>query len=1588
MPRKSKKSYEVLDLGLGNQTAEAQPELVKPFGETPDAIDTFSQGALGSIVGGVMQRMASPDGEFKPFGTGISDDWRKDYLKYEVEQGYHSNPDERSIIEAASSPADWRYRTALIDERRAYGKKLGEATGIESLGHFGVGMLGGMSTSGVEMAFGMGVAVPMVMRAGQAAGSFGNLARMAAAQVPVEAAGSVFRQRLMQSETMLDQLGMDMLGAVAFELPPVLMAAGRIGRAGRARAAFDTAQAGLVQAVDEGATRATVEAHAANVEALRERIISAARQEGDDIAAQVWQRVGPEAKVHEIDQVIRDMKAQEREVLVSMSAAKAKEPVGFERPDRVAGEAPDARVLKFVAEQEVARGVALSPEAGAIIHRAYKVWDDTVPESLKEMQGRLQSFFDMRRDKLDDYKGIAKWLDSPGLEFQMSKSRVTKFAGAMLVESASGLGKREYTAALDYENTRKTLEHKYVSPLGDALTADRNFTENATALMGGGAMREKKFWYDVQLDRLRRREHIKQKAIGEYESTASENVKRAARLLDGYWKDAADQLKRHGHEEGDAILGGGFVGHVPYHFDAREISRLYRNDPKVFKALRGMLQEQFESKVMLPALEDLNKNWDTYLSDHMSNLRTTVAALQDRLAGMEEARRAVQNIRDDVTTVNANRKEVWATIEKIQEQERALKAELAAMKAPPTPSNGRSNVDLESDADFAALSRGDTLPGELGRDDAAGFLERVLLSNKLDEDSPEYILGQQLLTTMREDATPAILTLRRGTGDQRSYFAVDGDIAHVSMRLRATTLADNVPVDVIAKNLRPDDVRTLLHEMSHYRTQAIIYGVEQGRIGKAETVAAVGKIAKLREDVAFVLKGQSLDADVKYALTDSHEFVAQFYNSESFRAALHKQKYKGEALFNRVLNVLLEVLGFDKKKSAFTELHSAITDILEARGGVAISGRTVKFSDNPRAAEIAKQLDNLKAAKEQLREAHKEAKKQADAAGADKKAIQELTNVQAVKGIEASLNMHRASLAKAEAAPGVVVEKMRLALTEKAQKKAETLTNNYMRQIMSNAENRVVGKELRIADMAEEILQENWEGELITPKLAEDFRAKLSERVQDRTRTELDLTKEAIVDGKTIRLLDLIEVDGQAMVKRSAHRVAGEGALARKGLHDPRQQQALIEAMEFDGATERELSEMKFILDMFAGRISPGSNPQAWAAWRNWVYTARLGKLGEAMTADAMGTVSTLGLASIPKAFGAMAGQLLSGRAFVQDGKLTPLGKQLTEIAPGTMGMDHRLHTVHAEGGGGDSAVSTTGWMTRAMSRGAQLTSWVNGANTVSTVMHRAITPYVADEILVAIAKGKSALTDARLADLGLSGDNLALIQKFYSEFDSGRKSGERVQLEKWRGEDGQYAADLLVGAINRGTFQTIQKALIGEQPSWSQTTQLGQLVAQLHTFGLVAAEKQATRNLAHGDSNTAMYFTLGLAWATMLYLARVHANALSKPADKRNEYIQQRMSGGSFANGVFMLWNASGILPETVALGQVFWGNKEERGQQATRGGGPIAAYGLAADAVEAVQTTGNWARNVEQEGKLLKEWKQALPGGNTRLIEWLTRD
>lgn len=1642
---------------------EVKPVKHQPLGELLK--QSFGIGTLDTVVGQAMIDFNSPDNQKQ-------EGWRTpEIVGHEVRGGYHSSEYNRVFLEGAKNEKDWRYRMGLLDEFRDNDEKLAQSTGLTQAANFGARMLGGMSNSSVEMLAGAGAVVPAMARVTAATSGINIAARIAGSQVAADSLTSVLRQSINQSEVLADHVLMDTATSLIFNAIPVGVAAKKLFDKRVAMGKLDEYNSKLVTAIDANEARPVVEAHAANIEEIKTRLATAAEKEGDVLAAEVWKNAHPAMTSKEVDALILDLKKADTEVLASMRSDVLPDAVEFHRPDVATSPAHAAEIAAYAKQLTAERGLQVSPEAASILHRAHKVWNDTVPESLHRMQERLDAFYAAREGKLGDYKGVAHWLDSPGLKFQLEKSRVTRMLGSLLVESASGKGKREFTAALDYEKMRGSIEHKYIPALKEAMWAHRTTGEKTAGLFGAGVAQERAFWYAVQLDRLSRREHIKSGAKGEYVSDATEHVQQAGKLLDGAWADMAQNLTARGHELGEAITGGGFVGHMPYHFDSAEVARVFRTEPEKFSAMQQLLKDQFNNKVLKPSLDDLEANWGQYIDEHVKGLRDTVTALQEQLGSMDETRRGMQTLRDTVQDADHARKELWATIDKLTEAERVLRQELADLEANVKPGEKKPGdigydknddpayIRRTSNEDMLAYQNGEPLEGEVARFDATAFLDTLLL--RLDEDSVEYHLAKQLLTTSRAEATSPQIVLRNQTErSNRSYYFPHATHNFISLRTEAK-LGEGIAwtPQIAASRLTNTDIGTMLHEFSHYRTSALVdrgleisKGLRDASELGPEVVWAAQSIDKLRNEVAYVLRGQTLDYGTEYALTNNHEFLAQFFNSQSFREQLHKQKYKGETVFSSILNSILEVLGFSKTKSAFTEMHSFVSELLDAHGtmysargtevhyspaklerldestyavklkegevhirkeedgwysddyesGLTPAGKTPReaadtiwentFKDGAtqgsRIDEIKKQLADLKANKQKLKDTHAEAKATTDEAKAGVSSVSDTENVRKLRAVELALSAKRAALADAEANPEGVKAKMKEQLTKAADKKSDDLSANYLREIMTSPEGRVAGKELRYADYAAQILAERWDRDVVTPKMAEDFRAKLSERLQDRTRTELDLTKTVDVDGKAVRLLDLLEVDGEAMVKRGAHSTSGKAALSRKGLADERMQQGALEAMARDGAKPQTVEEMKFIFDVFAGRIDPGSNAQSWSAVRNLVAASRLGKLSEAMLADIPAVIANMGLAALPRVFGKAFGMFLNGSAFVHNGSLTEFGKQLAVVAPSTLGMDYRLHTLHAEGGAGESAVATASVLSRLASRGAQMTGFLSLANTVNSVVHRAATPIIADEIMSAIATGKSAFSDARLADIGLSPDDLTMIQKYYAKHDSARKPGEKVNWDKWEGEEGQYSADLVIGAIHRGVFQTVQKGLIGEKPSWTGKTQLGQTLAQLHNFGMIAAEKQAMRNIAHGDSNAVLFMTVGAAWAATLYLARVHASALERRVEDREEYIKRRMSGMAFATGMMSLWNASGIMPEALSLGSIFWGNKEEVGgkiETTARGGGAVAALGYAEDVSKAAGAVGNWVRGVEDTRKMTRAVKQIVPGGNSRAIGML---
>ena len=256
-------------------------------------------------------------------------------------------------------------------------------------------------------------------------------------------------------------------------------------------------------------------------------------------------------------------------------------------------------------------------------------------------------------------------------------------AGSLLVETATGLGKREFSAALDYQKMHDNIVHAYVPRLTDLMMRSRPLMQKLKTWGGGQAKADADFWRDVQLDRLERREFKKDGIFGEFKSRFGADVQEAGRLLDSFIKDSAENMHARGHEEGTAILAAGVEGHVPYHFNNKEVRRLGNEEKAVAEALQGILKKQFEQKLIMPAVKDLSANAERYVKERADELTDRVTRLESELDALAQTADNLTDVRGAVANADAAVKTIREQLKEARAAEKALKAEVESLTDAP-----------------------------------------------------------------------------------------------------------------------------------------------------------------------------------------------------------------------------------------------------------------------------------------------------------------------------------------------------------------------------------------------------------------------------------------------------------------------------------------------------------------------------------------------------------------------------------------------------------------------------------------------------------------------------------------------------------------------------------------------------------------------------------------------------------------------------------------------------------------------------------------------------------------------------------------
>jgi len=541
-----------------------------------------------------------------------------------------------------------------------------------------------------------------------------------------------------------------------------------------------------------------------------------------------------------------------------------------------------------------------------------------------------------------------------------------------------------------------------------------------------------------------------------------------------------------------------------------------------------------------------------------------------------------------------------------------------------------------------------------------------------------------------------------------------------------------------------------------------------------------------------------------------------------------------------------------------------------------------------------------------------------------------------------------------------------MTLREALTKKVAHVVDNKISTIMADPHSRVDGADLQFEVIAGDLMRENFAGQQITPEVIQQFKEQLAHKRQDRRRTELDLLRE--VNGAA--LLDFLDYNAISQVTHNAHRWAGLNALARRGFTDIADVAAAKKAMRHDKATQAEMDAVDFGFRAYGLGQLRNHERAAFGTLRNFTFAATMGKLGLPVLADAANVISAVGVRGMMSVI---------GRGFAKN---TALLEQLAIDAPGLLGQDYRLTSLTPD-------VSATGRMmvgegstiNRVSQRAAQAVSYLSGANHIQKLLHKAFLPVFAEDVLGTINGKNGGMSLARMVDLGIDRDVMARIKTQLDRYDAGRERGGRLNWDMW---DDQQAADELKNAFHRGTYQVFQRAMVGEQPMWMTDSTIGSLVGQFRRFGMIAAEKQAARNLAIGDENTTLSFVLGATWATMLYYARLEANTAGMSAEDKEKHIERNTTGLRMSIGIMNLWNASGILPEGAQLAEIVFG-----GASFNQTGAPIASLRW----MQNLQGTGNQlgaflTGQSEDSTQSVRSLFRIAPGGNTFMGSWLMNE
>lgn len=552
---------------------------------------------------------------------------------------------------------------------------------------------------------------------------------------------------------------------------------------------------------------------------------------------------------------------------------------------------------------------------------------------------------------------------------------------------------------------------------------------------------------------------------------------------------------------------------------------------------------------------------------------------------------------------------------------------------------------------------------------------------------------------------------------------------------------------------------------------------------------------------------------------------------------------------------------------------------------------------------------------------------------------------------------------------------------------------NKVREYMKRAEDyatQVGGREPPAPKSLKEIALQDLYDDLATGKLSqEQFYAgveKLRKGAAKHTGRRIDWDLGQLVqkdDGSLMPLSDLYVNDVVELYRGYANRVAGDVAMARKGILGDRDIDLITEALrssKVGNPLETVPAWQQAVAEIYNRPVSRDAHSATGKILRPIRQFTNLRLLGGvvfpqlAETANVMahlGVMNTMGIVQkIPR----LAGEL----AMIKRGEIPPnsILESVDRIVGAPLGAEEFqfvLPRVFDENTGIIDGQSI-GTINRIISGGQLIHQKFSFMRIATTIQKR----FVGEEIIAkALRYARDGGEDVALRDMGITPEMTAVMKENMDQFAKFDDRGYVVAFDAGALPDA--VREDFIAAVYRGTNQIIQGTFPGETGKWMRT-ELTQTLFQLRRFPSVAIEKQMLRQFRNFGTMRALGgISAAMSLGTLIYMGRAQIAASLMPENERRKYLDERLSIGNIAGGATTYVSALGMSADAASL---FSGAAHMMNDSYNLGiwnsrGIPAQGLGSVVPALGTVDDLYNLSQNPSIKGGL-----QLLPFSNLPLV------